>query len=391
MGVKDLEDLKKLSMIRSQIDDRCVEDILNTEYPVANPEDRVGDILSIMKDTGYQEIPVVEESEFLGMISYGTILKKKSVTLDTKIRNLVRMMPTLAIDTEITKVAESVIQSNARQIAVVNKKKLIGIVSRGDLIGIAAGVKALKEIKIWEIMTNPVESLNENALLDDALEIMRSLAIRTVPLTDSAGKLSGIVGMKEVVAHNWKNEDKSARDGFQTERTQITVGSICATAVKTVNWDDTVEDAAALMGETKISTLPVMEGDDLVGVITQYDIIELISSCREREMMFIQISGLDDDDKDALEAIDASIEAEMSKITKIYKPESLTIHVAKYNDNGGSAKYSISARLFINGEALLAKEVGWDLVKTVNDLMKKLSSEVANIKDTRVAFRKRKK
>jgi len=236
-----------------------------------------------------------------------------------------------------------------------------------------------------------VDSVKENDLLDGALDLMRELDIRTVPVVDERRHVRGILGMKEVVVNNWKKDDKTVVDKFKAERTQITVESICATAVKTVDWDDSIEDAAAVMDEYGISTVPVVEGDEMVGIITQYDIIELISACSEREMMFVQISGLDDDDKNYTDSIYSLIETEMVKIRKIYKPESLTMHVAKYNEAGGSAKYSISARLFINGEALLAKEVGWDLTKTVGDLMRKLSDSVANIKDTRVAFRKRKR
>jgi len=391
LGVKDLEDLKKLSMIRSQINEHTVEEIMHTDYPTVGPEDRVSDVLSKMRETGYQEIPVMEGGEYLGMVSYGVILRRKSISLDTKVKTLVRNIPSVSRDTDMTKVAEIVIATNCRQLPVLSKKRLDGIVSRSDLIDIAASIKALKEIKVWEIMTSPVDSVKENDLLDGALDLMRELDIRTVPVVDERRHVRGILGMKEVVANNWKKDDKTVGDKFKAERTQITVESICATAVKTVDWDDSIEDAAAVMDEYGISTVPVVEGDEMVGIITQYDIIELISACSEREMMFVQISGLDDDDKNYTDSIYSLIETEMVKIRKIYKPESLTMHVAKYNEAGGSAKYSISARLFINGEALLAKEVGWDLTKTVGDLMRKLSDSVANIKDTRVAFRKRKR
>ena len=75
----------------------------------------------------------------------------------------------------------------------------------------------------------------------------------------------------------------------------------------------------------------------------------------------------------------------------MYKPESLTMHVSRYNDVGGNFKYSISARLFINGTAILGKEVGWDLTKTASDLITKLEDAVINMKDSKVTFRKRKK
>ena len=41
------------------------------------------------------------------------------------------------------------------------------------------------------------------------------------------------------------------------------------------------------MIDNDISTLPVLEGEELVGILTQYDIVELISACRrERSSMF---------------------------------------------------------------------------------------------------------
>ena len=107
--------------------------------------------------------------------------------------------------------------------------------------------------------------------------------------------------------------------------------------------------------------------------------------------MFVQISGLDDNEKEATDAIYADIEEMVKKVSKIYKPESLTMHVSRYNDSGGNFKYSISARLFINGSAVMGKEVGWDLVKTCSDLINKLEDSVIEMKDSKVTFRKRKK
>ena len=150
-------------------------------------------------------------------------------------------------------------------------------------------------------------------------------------------------------------------------------------------------EAVDIMVENRFSTLPVVEGKDLVGIITEYDILELISACRERDMLFVQISGLEDDEKDYVDAIYADIEAMVAKVSKIYKPESFTMHVSRYNDNGGNFKYSISARLFINGTAIISKEVGWDLTKTAADLITKMEDQVVNMKDSKVTFRKRKK
>lgn len=391
MGVKDLEDLKKLAMLRSQIDGISVQKIMSTEFPTVSSDDRIADVLSIMRESKNQDVSVVDGGEYVGMVSYASILRKKSVTLDAKVKNFVKKLPTVTVDMQITKIAEMMVSTNCRQLPIVTGKKMTGIIDRNRLIEIVRDIKALKEIKVWEIMSNPVESVKVNDLMDDALDLMIREDYRTIPVVNDANGLVGIIGMREIIDNNWKKDNKTIGDLEKSSRSQITVESIALTSVKTINWDDDVAMAVDVMAENNISTLPVMEGKELVGVITEYDIIELLSACRERDMMFVQISGLDDNEKEATDAIYADIEEMVKKVSKIYKPESLTMHVSRYNDNGGNFKYSISARLFINGSAVMGKEVGWDLVKTCSDLINKLEDSVIEMKDSKVTFRKRKK
>ena len=391
MGVKDLEDLKKLSMLRSQIDGISVDSIMSADFPTVSVDDRIADALAVMKQSNYQDVPVLDGSEFVGMVSYASILRKKSVTLDAKVKNLVRNLPTVSKDMEITKIAEMMVSSNCRQLPILNGKKVVGVIERNRLIDIARDIKALKEIRVWEIMSNPVESVKANDLMDDALELMIREDYRTIPVVNDANNVIGIVGMREIIDNNWKKENKTIGDLEKSARSQITVESIATTSAKTISWDADVAEAVDIMVENRFSTLPVVEGKDLVGIITEYDILELISACRERDMLFVQISGLEDDEKDYVDAIYADIEAMVAKVSKIYKPESFTMHVSRYNDTGGNFKYSISARLFINGTAIISKEVGWDLTKTAADLITKMEDQVVNMKDSKVTFRKRKK
>lgn len=378
-------------MLRSQIDGISVQKIMSTEFPTVSSDDRIADVLSIMRESKNQDVSVVDGGEYVGMVSYASILRKKSVTLDAKVKNFVKKLPTVTVDMQITKIAEMMVSTNCRQLPIVTGKKVTGIIDRNRLIEIVRDIKALKEIRVWEIMSNPVESVKVNDLMDDALDLMIREDYRTIPVVNDANGLVGIIGMREIIDNNWKKDNKTIGDLEKSSRSQITVESIALTSVKTINWDDDVAMAVDVMAENNISTLPVMEGKELVGVITEYDIIELLSACRERDMMFVQISGLDDNEKEATDAIYADIEEMVKKVSKIYKPESLTMHVSRYNDNGGNFKYSISARLFINGSAVMGKEVGWDLVKTCSDLINKLEDSVIEMKDSKVTFRKRKK
>ena len=392
MGVNDLHDSKKIAILRSQIDGIKVDGILETEFPTIGPEDSIGQALSLMRETGYQDLPVVDGSSYLGMISYGTILRKRSVKIDSKVKNQMRNIQVIVSGTGITELAETMVVNNYRQLPVLNKhKKLTGVLSRSGLIKIAAGIKAFSEIKVYEIMTTPVETVNESDLLETAVGIMRALDIRTVPVIDNANRVVGIVGMKEIIDYSWKKKDRETVGDLSGEREQssVTVETVCATAPVTIDWNENLGNAVKIMRDKNISTLPVTEDGLLVGIITQYDIIELISACRERDMLFVEISGLDDSDRSKTDKIYDRIKEEIARISKMTKPQSLIIHVAKYNESDGRNKYSLSARMVLDGRVLNVKNVDWDLLKAADDLLKKMSREVVEMKETRLSMRKK--
>lgn len=391
MGIVDLQDHKKLEILRSQIEGFKVSDVMDTEYPTLDPEDRVKDALAMMKKSGYQDIPVIENGNYVAMMSYGTLLKKKGINGDSKIRNLMAGAPTVADSDSLMDVSEKMVSNNSRQIAVVSgnsKKKLIGVISRGAIVEVVSSLKTINEIKVWEVMTNPVEYVKDDDTLDKAIELMRSLDIRTVPVVMGDGKVKGVIGMKEVIDNNWTDGYRSLAD---MNDIKISVSSVCTNNAESISWDSDIETAAEIMCKNGISTLPVLESGSAVGVITQYDILEIVAACRQREMLFVQLSGLSDSDKEYSDQIYEYIQSEISKISKVGTPSSLTFHYGKYNEGGDRQKYSVSGRLALDSEVFTAKEVGWDIAKVSNDLMKKLTAAVMERKDAKDTYRKRKK
>ena len=288
-------------------------------------------------------------------------------------------------------VAEKMVQSNSRQLPVLAgnaKKKIVGVVSRGSIVDIVSRLKTINEIKVWEIMTNPVETVKSTDTLDTALNLMRALDIRTVPVVSSDGDIEGVIGMSEIIEHNWKGGARSLADFTDVK---IEVSSICTDVAYTVSWDSDLESAADLMVQYGISTVPVLESGKAVGVITQYDILEVVSACKERDTLFIQLSGLSEDDKEFTEELYKVIENEVAKIAKVGSPSSLTVHYAKYKEAGDRQKYSVSARLALDSEVFTAKAIEWDIIKVTKDLMRKVSDAVMDRKDEKDTYRRRKR
>jgi len=386
MGLKDMEDLKKLSMLRSQIDSHDVAELMKSDFKTVGLDDSLEDILSIMRSEKIHDIPVVDGNVYMGMVSYGTIMKRKNISLDTKAKSVLSNYPTIHKSVPLTTVAEYMVISNARELPVMNGNRVIGTISRMSLAKMVSKIKGIRDIKVWEIMSEVVESAKPKDELSTALDIMRALDVRTLPVVNDKSELVGILGMREVIDYNWhkKNRQTVGELAGRSTPVELTVDSLCVTNIKTVSWDDDVGKAASVMYENDISTIPVLEDGKLVGIVTKYDLMELIAACQDREMVFVQISGMDDDDRYFMEAMDSEIKNELTKMARMYKPQALTIHVAKYNNQGGSGKFSLTGRLTIGGTILMAKAVDWDLVKTTEELMRKLLAMVSDMKDEKV-------
>jgi CBS domain-containing protein len=76
--------------------------------------------------------------------------------------------------------------------------KPIGIVTERDLVYVVA--RALTpDTPAWMVMTENPVVINENALVTEAMEKMRELNIRHLPVVDASGKLVGMVSFRDIV------------------------------------------------------------------------------------------------------------------------------------------------------------------------------------------------
>lgn len=135
--MRELEDPRNLTALRSQIDAIPLSDIISEDFPALSPDDSVADATALMKKTGYQDIPVTDGGNYLGMMRYDTVIRKKSAGPESKVKGLITNLPAVEAATDVTEVAEIMVEHNCRQLAVVNGKKVIGVISRTSLVGIA--------------------------------------------------------------------------------------------------------------------------------------------------------------------------------------------------------------------------------------------------------------
>ncbi len=86
-------------------------------------------------------------------------------------------------------------------VVVDGRERPVGIVTDRDLTlrVLAAGADA-RETQVRDVMTGHVETLNEDASIEEALAVMRGGGMRRLPIVGRDGTLVGIVSLDDLVA-----------------------------------------------------------------------------------------------------------------------------------------------------------------------------------------------
>ena len=112
-------------------------------------------------------------------------------------------------------------------------------------------------MRVDEVMNKAI-AIDSDVSLKQAAKIMSDKNIGSL-IVLKKDKIAGIVTEKDVI----KNVSNLGRK----------ISSIMAKSVLTVENNDSIDNAAAIMDSRKIKRLPVLEKGKLVGIITATDII----------------------------------------------------------------------------------------------------------------------
>ncbi|QGG46926.1 CBS and ACT domain-containing protein [Heliorestis convoluta] len=124
---------------------------------------------------------------------------------------------------------------------------------------------------VEEIMERNVYFVGPEATASEALLITQEKRVRHVPIVES-GKVIGILSDRDLRDISPSTLSPEQDDLLATTK----VKDIMRKPVITVHPLDAMEDAARIIYEHKIGCLPVVQNDQLVGIITSTDILHAI-------------------------------------------------------------------------------------------------------------------
>ena len=126
------------------------------------------------------------------------------------------------------------------------------------------------------VMARDPVTIGPEASLREASELLRTRGIHHLPVIGEGGRLLGIITDRDLV-HAALVPALADRMPWNARRHKTPRARDAMTwAVLTTRPDATLVDAGLVMVERHVGSLPVVEGDRLVGILTEHDVLRAL-------------------------------------------------------------------------------------------------------------------
>lgn len=151
-------------------------------------------------------------------------------------------------------------------------------------------------LTVREIMTREPITVTPDTPITEAAKLLLDRRINGLPVVDSRGKLAGIICQSDLVTQQKKFpiptlftlldgliplQSIKSLDREIKKITATTVGEAMTADPVTVSPGMTIDEVASLMVDEKFHTLPVVDGETLVGVIGKEDVLRTLMVQRD--------------------------------------------------------------------------------------------------------------
>ena len=269
---------------------------MNEEVIVAEENEQVSHARNLMIKYGYSRILVVnQEDKLVGILTEKDLTRKmrsngpkwKRRTIDKiSIRRVMTPQPvTLTPTREVRDAVEIMIKNDISSVPVVDGDEVLGIVTKTELMDFYRD-KFAGKWKVSDLMTSEVVTVNENHSIGHVISTMEDQKIgKLIVVRDN--EPVGIITSANISFANVEDPETGVSvekiaflrkiDG-QEERnvrevSMVTAGDIMTNHLIKIEQTEDASSAADIMTKKEVSGIPVVNDNELVGIITKTDII----------------------------------------------------------------------------------------------------------------------
>ena len=151
-----------------------------------------------------------------------------------------------------------------------------GIVTEADLIRkvLAKGMDS-SLTRVDQIMTSPLLTITPDRPMLDASHLMETNHVRHLSVSDKE-EIVGVISVRDLVRYFIDSEGGPIRDLDNVFRPLSVLRVLMQTTMETIASERTVLEATQTMAEKRIGSLLVLEAGDMVGIVTETDVVRKV-------------------------------------------------------------------------------------------------------------------
>ena len=274
-----------------------VEEAMNSPVVAIRPSEPIAHAKYLMLRHRIKRLAVVERGEPVGVVTMRDLAERLSKGAPAWRRRPLDLIPvsrvmtkgliTCSIGTELPKAADLMLKHGISGLIITEGKRLVGILTKTDLTRYFSE-HLVGTTKVGELMTKIVVTVGRMHSLARVAELMEERGISRV-VVEEAGRPVGIITASDVAFAQLERPaeglgERRVRFTRKAERVGrpryryvkyvalLTAEDVMRREPLVVGAEADAAEAARLMLRHGISGLPVVEGDELVGIITKTDL-----------------------------------------------------------------------------------------------------------------------
>ena len=259
-----------------------IKNLMSENVITIDKDQNLSDALKLLRKNNVSRLPVTNNKKLVGIISERDIAKKLG---SSKYENMpasrlhissvmVKDVITVPQTMKLHEVAKIMLDNGIGSLPVMDEDKMIGIVSKADFTTLAVGV-AFDKVTVKEVMSKEITFVTPSDRLIHARRQMLEANVGRLPVL-SDNELLGMITSKDLMRAFIDFRKKVPEKYQKSQIKEVLVNDIMSSNPTYTTPDATITEVSNIMIETGYNGLPVVENNEVVGIITQTDILRLV-------------------------------------------------------------------------------------------------------------------
>ncbi|WP_405309667.1 CBS domain-containing protein [Methanobrevibacter sp.] len=259
-----------------------IKNLMSEDIITIDKDQNLSDALKLLRKHNVSRLPVTNNKQLVGIISERDIANKLGSSKyesmpasrlhisSVMVKDVITVPQTMQLD----EVARIMLDKGIGSVPVMDEDKMVGIVSKADFVTLAVGI-AFDKITVKEIMSKELTVVSPTERIVHARRQMLETNVGRLPVVDDDA-LVGMITSKDLMRAFIDFRKKVPEKYQKSQIKELLVEDIMSINPTFVSKDMSITEVSNIIMKTGFNGLPVVENDEVVGIITQTDILRLI-------------------------------------------------------------------------------------------------------------------